>query len=105
VDAGRIFSSMTNETRTTIQLSDIKAIEFECSACHCRIVRPVGGLQPKLLACPECGITWAQFERTMDFLSRTVSQLAKVAEVDKPENQSPFVVRFELVQPTRKESL
>ena len=37
---------MTTEIRTTIQLSDVKAIEFECHACRCRIVRPVGGMQP-----------------------------------------------------------
>lgn len=32
---------MTAETRITITLSDIKAVEFECAECHVRTTRPV----------------------------------------------------------------
>ncbi|SPE40203.1 hypothetical protein SBA7_1310007 [Candidatus Sulfotelmatobacter sp. SbA7] len=85
---------MTSEIRTTIQLSDLKAIEFECRECHCRTVRPMGGIQSLLLCCPECGATWANFRGTLEFLSKTVSQIPKAAAIDSPE--SPFVVRFEI---------
>lgn len=32
---------MTTETRTTIELKDILAVEFECPKCHSRVTRPV----------------------------------------------------------------
>lgn len=32
---------MTSETRTTIQLADIVAIEFECHNCHSKVIRPI----------------------------------------------------------------
>ena len=34
---------MTTETRTTIELKDILAIEFECGQCHAKAVWPVNG--------------------------------------------------------------
>ena len=87
--------SMTIETRTTIQLSDIRAIEFECRSCHCRIVRPMGGTQPIMPVCPECGVTWMQYKGTMEFLSNFASQVPKAATIDA-QNDGPFVVRFEV---------
>jgi hypothetical protein len=86
---------MTSETRTTIQLSDFKTVEFECRSCRSRIVRPVGGTQPLLLACPECGVTWVAYRGVMEFLCKTVSQVPKAATIDS-EPESPFFVRFEI---------
>lgn len=96
---------MTNETRTTIQLSDLKAIEFECVGCHARIVRPIGVWQFPLVACSECGANWTHYAGAMGVLKAMASQIAKYAEMDDPKNDAPFVVRFEIAQPTRKESL
>lgn len=84
---------MTTETRTTIQLSDFKAIEFECRECHCRTVRPMGGTQPLLLVCPDCGVTWEHVRGTMEFLSKFVSQVPKAAVID---GEAPVIVRFEI---------
>jgi hypothetical protein len=86
---------MTSEIRTTIQLSDIKAVEFECQQCHCRIVRPMGGTQPLVLGCPECGTTWAQYRGNMEILVRMFSQLPKVSAFDS-EPEAPFIVRLEI---------
>jgi hypothetical protein len=41
----------------------------------------------------------------MGVLKAMASQIAKYAEMDDPKNDAPFVVRFEIAQPTRKESL
>ncbi len=87
---------MTSEVRTTIQLSDLKAVEFECTQCHARIVRPIGVWSSPLLCCPECGMTWEHYRATMDFLAKTSSQIAKTAAIDDPKSDSPFIVRFEL---------
>ena len=86
---------MTSEVRTTIQLSDFKAVEFECRQCHCRIVRPMGGVQPLLPNCPECGISWAQSRAVMEFLAKMVSQVPMASAIDK-QTDSPFIVRFEI---------
>jgi Zn-finger nucleic acid-binding protein len=86
---------MTTETRTTIQLSDIRAVEFECRECRCRIVRPVGGTQPLLLNCPECNTTWAQYRGNMEILVKMLSQLPKVAAFDS-DAQTPFMLRLEI---------
>jgi len=92
---------MTSETRTTIQLSDFKAVEFECLNCHSRIVRPIGVWQSPLLCCPECGSTWAHYRGTMDFLAKMSSQIAKIAAIDTPAEDTPFIVRFE-INPDKK---
>ena len=98
-------SAMTSETRTTIQLSDNLSIEFECQACHCRIGRPAGGRQTLMLICPECETTWVHHRGSMEMLTKMASQIAKLAEMDGPKNEAPFIVRFEVAQPARKESL
>lgn len=95
---------MTNETRTTIQLSDMQAVEFECSECHCRVVRPMGAWKSSLSECPECGSNWNAYRGTMSFLMQMASQISKTSVIDT-DKQAPFTVRFELAQPTRKESL
>lgn len=87
---------MSTEMRTTIQLSDLKAVEIECVKCHSRIVRPVGVWLSRLDCCPDCGVSWIHYRGTMDFLANTASQVAKIAEIDKPEFNAPFVVRFEI---------
>jgi hypothetical protein len=94
---------MTTETRTTIQLSDLKAVEIECTSCHSRIARPIGTLLSPALGCPECNSNWTQFRGTLEFLAKFTSQIAKVAAIDDPKNDAPFVVRFEIAQP-RKEN-
>lgn len=96
---------MTTETRTTIQLSDLKGIEFECVKCHARAMRPVGVWQFPLAVCPECGASWTHYNGTMNVLKNIASQVAKYAEIDDPKNDAPFIVRFELAQPAPKKSL
>ena len=45
---------MTKETRITIEVQDIKAIEIECEGCNARQVRPVSSWQPNLVSCSVC---------------------------------------------------
>ena len=87
---------MTSETRTTIQLSDFKGVEFECVQCHVRIVRPLGVWNFPLDSCLECGAVWTHYKGTMNVLRAISSEIAKIAAIDKPDNESPFIVRFEI---------
>lgn len=45
---------MTIETRTSIELSDITALEFECKDCHTRIMFPVAGFKDPPIYCSVC---------------------------------------------------
>ena len=45
---------MTIETRTTMELKDIKAIEFECATCHTKLVYPIGKFTHPLMTCNVC---------------------------------------------------
>jgi len=96
---------MISETRTTIQLSDLKAVEVECQQCHCRVVRPMGTQQSLMLGCQECGSTWPNYRGVMEIVNWMISKLPKAAVIDDPTNQAPFVVRVEIAQPPRKEQL
>jgi hypothetical protein len=42
------------KTRTTIEVSDIKAIEIECQNCRARYSRPVDRWQSDLVSCSVC---------------------------------------------------
>jgi DNA replicative helicase MCM subunit Mcm2 (Cdc46/Mcm family) len=91
---------MTSESRMTIQLSDLKAIEFECTNCHHRLVRPIGVWQSNWDSCPDCGSIWSHYRHTMNFLAQFSSQVAKTKEIDN-QNDSPYIVRFEITQPPK----
>ena len=94
---------MTRETRTTIEPSDFVAIEFECSECHHRIVRPMGVWRSLLYACPDCGSNWSQFDATMKYLAGMASQLPKLMGPQRGADKWPFAVRFEIAHPPQKE--
>jgi DNA replicative helicase MCM subunit Mcm2 (Cdc46/Mcm family) len=32
---------MTAETKTTVYLSELKSVEFECKVCHARVIVPI----------------------------------------------------------------
>ena len=48
---------MTVETRTTIELGDINAVEFECKNCRTKTVRQLDKLQVPT-SCDNCGDRW-----------------------------------------------
>jgi hypothetical protein len=45
---------MTLETRMTIELKDIKAIELECSVCHAKMVYPIHKFSSPPTTCNIC---------------------------------------------------
>ena len=54
-----------------------------------------------MLICPECETTWVHHRGSMEMLTKMASQIAKLAEMDGPKNEAPFIVRFE-VKPEQK---
>jgi hypothetical protein len=49
---------MTIETRTTVELSDINAVEFECRKCGTKTVRKIDGNYVTPVACDNCKEQW-----------------------------------------------
>lgn len=45
---------MTVETKTTIELGDIKAVEFECADCGSKAVLPIAKLATPPMRCSFC---------------------------------------------------
>ena len=87
---------MTIETRGTIELADVLAVEYECAnqSCRARVIRPLersGGIAvPR--ACGNCGSSWftdpsQEAQELKDFLE-TIARY-KGAKL-------PFVLRFEV---------
>ncbi len=49
---------MTIQKRTLIELSDIAAIEFECSHCQARLSIPIANTDRRIGSCPNCRQEW-----------------------------------------------
>jgi hypothetical protein len=45
---------MTTKTTTSIELQDIKAIEFECATCHMKVAYPIDKYSHPMAACNVC---------------------------------------------------
>lgn len=82
---------MTVETKTTIQLSDITTIEFECAKCHTVASYPLDVVQHPQGSCANgCG-EW------MPFAGDTYKSLTKLIELVKrfgKATSEPFILRF-----------
>lgn len=79
---------MTSESRLIIDLSDIRAIVFECR-CGARVNTPFpADRNPRITECPSCGESWGFIP--IEFL--------KALETQRNENDKggPFRLRFEL---------
>lgn len=49
---------MTIETRSTIGIGDITAIEYECLHCHCKTIRLLDDKHNVPLRCGNCSSNW-----------------------------------------------
>jgi hypothetical protein len=87
---------MTVETRTTIEPSDITAIEFECVKCHHRTVRSLKDWRNDPAACGNCGSVWSiSSEGNVKMAKELVSLIRYFAELREGH---PFVVRLEIAK-------
>lgn len=90
---------MTSETKNTIELSDILAIEIECPVCHTRTSRPLkpsGNIVPSACRSGLCFnnpfvIQASQLQNLVDLLGRYAH----------PQGNPGLVLRFEL-RPVKK---
>jgi DNA replicative helicase MCM subunit Mcm2 (Cdc46/Mcm family) len=88
---------VTIETRTTVDPQDIKAIEFECNACHSRVLHPIEKFRQPPTRCVTCDSSqWlivggSEWEDLLKFV-RIIQNL------HKSENMG-FKIHFQITQP------
>lgn len=84
---------MTIETRSTIELADIIAIEFECRDCRAKVVRKIDGFKNVPGFCGNCEKQWLiDGSQAHDNLYRF---LVRLQELSKASGE-PFLLRFEV---------
>jgi len=95
---------MTFETRATIQICDILAIEYECPKCRAKSVRPIvdpsnreGRSNAIPRACGNCNALWipenSQVEQDLRELLNSIGEFRSEGE------RLPFAMRFEIFVP------
>jgi hypothetical protein len=87
---------MTTEVRTTIEISDIIAIELRCRGCNGKQTIRLDKWLVSALRCANCGTSWpiqsVNEHQTLLALANTLSQAAKIEKTP----DVPFDVRLEL---------
>jgi hypothetical protein len=84
---------MTVETKTTVQLSDIASIEFECNNCHRIISTPLlAAKNPQT----ECECSSQQWMTVGGDTYRQLTQLIILVQQFSGSRNEPFTMRFGL---------
>ncbi len=86
---------MTSEVRTTIEASDVIAIEIQCKECGTRSSYPLKNWRIAPNGCGNCGAHWGHLDSEFQQLSHLIAML-KVFGSDRPKNPLPFALRFEV---------
>ena len=84
---------MTVETKTTIQLSDICSVEFECKNCHSVSSWPLGIAKSPPVKC-HCGQEQWMAVGGDDFTA--IVTLLKLMQRLSAANNEPYIMRFTL---------
>lgn len=82
---------MTIETKATIQLGDVKSIEFECKNCHCLMTWPIETARQPPSECCGCGV---QFMNASDGSFRRLMELLSMIKDFSAAKSLPFALRL-----------
>ena len=89
---------MTIETRTTMELKDIKAIEFECATCHTKVVYSIDQFSQPVFVCYTCHPSKTLIsERSTDH--KTIVQLVQLINQLSQLERGVFLMRFDITAP------
>ena len=91
---------MTAEDRYIIDLSDLRAIRFECQ-CGASVTLKLQDWMKSPRACPACDVPWLLGEGTEPFMTLQKLQqgLNGIARLLKKQDAMRFGVRLELDRP------
>ena len=86
---------MTIETRTTIELRDIQAVEMECATCHTKVVHSIEKFNQPMMVCYTCQPNKQLIvERSSDH--REIVQLVQIINRLSALKDAPFIMRFDI---------
>lgn len=85
---------MTVETKTTIELSDVEAVEFECKNCHSVSKWPISIAKSPPLQC-HCGSPSQWMTLGGDMHTNITHLIELMRQLGKAQNE-PFAMRFTL---------
>ncbi len=90
---------MMAETRTSIQLSDIQTVEFECKKCRTVTAWPLGLQRPPLVQCASCDAgQWMHYGGEMFVaLSKLLDSMRRFSGA----GEEAFIMRFGLSSSVR----
>jgi len=93
---------VTSEIRTTIEATDIKAVEMECAKCGFRTVWPLDQWDGRYAKCARCGESWPISQNAAyEAMDRAVRNMSTFAKADSAA--IPFKIRFELIGQKEKQ--
>ena len=92
---------MTIETRTTMELKDIKAIEFECATCHTKLTYNIDKFTIPLMFCTVCQKALIP-ERGKEL--EDIKQLIYLIERFSGEG-GMYVMRFDVTSPKETKNI
>jgi hypothetical protein len=84
---------MTVETRTTIELGDVKAVEFECSNCHVKTIVPLNKFKQPPISCRGCNSEQWFVPGSEDF-NDLIQMVRSMERFSKPNKL--FSMRFDI---------
>lgn len=85
---------MTVETKTTIELSDITTIEFECEKCHSISLWPLSRAKNPPTSCPcTAGEQWMPINGDKQ---RAIANLISLIQMFSKTEGEPYTMRFGL---------
>ena len=83
---------MTIETKTTMELKDIKAVEFECATCHTKLVYKIDKFTLPLMFCTVCQkVLIPERGKELEDIKQLVYLIKRFSE-----EEGMYVMRFDI---------
>ena len=89
---------MTVEMKTAIELSDIKAIEFECANCRTKLVFPVSRFKHPPTNCGHCDAKQWLIPGSVEF--EELQRLGQAIQRFANKDTGGFIMRLEITNPS-----
>jgi DNA replicative helicase MCM subunit Mcm2 (Cdc46/Mcm family) len=89
---------MTLKSITTIEPSDIQAIEFECSECHSKMTVPTKTFAQPPITCSSCQKNQWFIPGSEDFMD--IVRIGQILKRLTVAEKRQFVMRFDISSPS-----
>lgn len=91
---------MVIETKTTLELSDVMAIEFECEVCHTRTALSIANFKNPPMHCPFCQDSPQWFIAGNRDYTDVVALGRVIQWFSSAEKPKGFIMRLHIMNPS-----